>query len=77
MRDRRWRNSGEARAKNRGLTSQTFPIGVASLVTQFEIIWNDMAAAGTIAALVPILLLLFARRYVITALTFGAVREKA
>lgn len=57
--------------------SQTFPIGVASLVTQFEIIWNEMAAAGTIAAAVPILLLLFARRYVITALTFGAVREKA
>ncbi len=57
--------------------SQTFPIGVASLVTQFEIIWNEMAAVGTIAAAVPIVLLLFARRYVITALTFGAVREKA
>lgn len=57
--------------------SQTFPIGVASLVTQFQIIWNEMAAVGTIAAIVPILLLLFARRYVVTALTFGAVREKA
>ncbi len=57
--------------------SQTFPIGVASLVTQFEIIWNEMAAVGAIAAAVPILLLLFARRYVLTALTFGAVREKA
>lgn len=57
--------------------SQTFPIGVASLVTQFQIIWNEMAAVGTIAAAVPILLLLFARRYVLTALTFGAVREKA
>jgi multiple sugar transport system permease protein len=57
--------------------SQTLPIGVASLVTQFEIIWNEMAAVGAIAASVPILLLLFARRYVIPALTFGAVREKA
>src|SRR3989454_139223 len=57
--------------------SQTFPIGVASLVTQFEIIWNEMAAVGTIAAVVPILLLLFARRYVLVALTFGVVREKA
>lgn len=57
--------------------SQTFPIGVASLVTQFQIIWNEMAAAGTVAAIVPILLLLFARRYVVSALTFGAVREKA
>lgn len=57
--------------------SQTFSIGVASLVTQFEIIWNEMAAAGVISALVPITLLLLARRYVIMALTFGAVREKA
>jgi ABC-type glycerol-3-phosphate transport system permease component len=56
--------------------SQTFSIGVASLVTQFEIIWNEMAAAGTISALVPVVLLLLARRYVVTALTFGVVREK-
>jgi multiple sugar transport system permease protein len=57
-------------------TSQTFSIGVASLVTQFEIIWNEMAAAGTISALVPVTLLLLARRYVVGALTFGVVREK-
>lgn len=57
--------------------SQTFSIGVASLVTQFQIIWNEMAAAGTLAALVPITLLLLARRYVLVALTFGAVREKS
>ncbi|MDQ7844427.1 MAG: carbohydrate ABC transporter permease [Armatimonadota bacterium] len=57
--------------------SQTFPIGVASLVTQFEIIWNEMAAVGTVASAVPVLLLLLARRYVLTALTFGAIREKA
>ncbi|HET6948260.1 MAG TPA: carbohydrate ABC transporter permease [bacterium] len=57
--------------------SQTFPIGVASLVTQFEIIWNEMAAAGAIASAVPVALLLLARRYVLTALTFGAIREKA
>lgn len=57
--------------------SQTFPIGVASLVTQFEIIWNEMAAVGAIASAVPVALLLLARRYVLTALTFGAIREKA
>ncbi|HEU5298076.1 MAG TPA: carbohydrate ABC transporter permease [bacterium] len=57
--------------------SQTFPIGVASLVTQFEIIWNEMAAVGAMAAAVPVALLLLARRYVLTALTFGAIREKA
>jgi ABC-type glycerol-3-phosphate transport system permease component len=36
-----------------------------------------MAAVGVISALVPVGLLLLARRYVISALTFGAVREKA
>ncbi|HYM70180.1 MAG TPA: carbohydrate ABC transporter permease [bacterium] len=57
--------------------SQTFPIGVWSFVTEFEIIWNQMAALGVVAALVPIGLLLLARRYVISALTFGAVRDQA
>ncbi len=57
--------------------SQTFSIGVWSFVTEFEIIWNQMAAVGVVSALVPIVLLLGARRYVISALTFGAVREKA
>ena len=57
--------------------SQTFSIAVWSFVTEFEIIWNQMAAVGVISALVPVALLLLARRYVISALTFGAVREKA
>jgi len=57
--------------------SQTFSIAVWSLVSEFEIIWNQMAAVGVISALVPVALLLLARRYVISALTFGAVREKA
>ncbi len=57
--------------------SQTFSIGVWSFVTEFEIIWNQMAATGVISALVPVALLLLARRYVVSALTFGAVREKS
>jgi multiple sugar transport system permease protein len=56
--------------------SMTFPVGVQGLVTQFEIIWNDMAAGGVIAILIPLALMLFARRYVMTGLTFGVIREK-
>lgn len=56
--------------------SMTFPVGVQGLVTQFEIIWNDMAAGGVIAILIPIAVMLFARRYVMTGLTFGVIREK-
>jgi multiple sugar transport system permease protein len=56
--------------------AQTFPVGVQGLVTQFEVIWNDMAAAGAIAMLLPLTLMLLARRYVIAGLTFGVIREK-
>jgi multiple sugar transport system permease protein len=55
---------------------KTFPVGVQGLVTQFEIIWHQMAAAGVIAIAVPLTLMLMARRYVISGLTFGVIREK-
>ena len=35
----------------------TFPVGVQGLVTQFEIIWNDMAAAGVIAIVIPLVMM--------------------
>src|SRR5947207_5731882 len=56
--------------------AQTFPVGGQGPVTQFEVIWNDMAAAGTIALALPLVLMVLARRYVIAGLTFGVVREK-
>ena len=56
--------------------AQTFTVGLNGLVTQFQIIWNDMAAAAVIIVVVPLALMVIARRYVIAGLTFGAVREK-
>ncbi len=56
--------------------AQTFPIGVQSLVTQFEIIWNEMAASGVIAMSVPLVLMVVARNYIVAGLTFGVIREK-
>lgn len=56
--------------------AMTFPVGVQSLVTQFEIIWNEMAAGGVIAIVLPLTLLFVARRHVITGLTFGVIRDK-
>jgi multiple sugar transport system permease protein len=56
--------------------ARTFPVGVQGLVTQFEIIWNEMAAGGVIAILIPLALMIVARRYVISGLTFGVIREK-
>ena len=56
--------------------AQTFPVGVQGLVTQFEIIWNDMAASGVIAMSVPLVLMVIARNYIVAGLTFGVIREK-
>lgn len=56
--------------------AQTFPVGVQSFVTQFNLIWNEMAAARLIALLVPLILMILARRYVLAGLTFGVIREK-
>ena len=56
--------------------AQTFPVGVQGLVTQFEIIWNDMAAAGVIAMSVPLILMVIGRKYMVAGLTFGVIREK-
>jgi multiple sugar transport system permease protein len=56
--------------------AMTFPVGTQGLVTQFEIIWNDMAAGGAIAIVIPLVLMLLARRYVLAGLTFGVIREK-
>jgi multiple sugar transport system permease protein len=56
--------------------AQTFPVGVQGLVTQFEIIWNDMAAAGVIAMSIPLILMVIARKYMVAGLTFGVIREK-
>jgi multiple sugar transport system permease protein len=56
--------------------AMTFPVGVQGLVTQFAIIWNDMAAGGVIAILIPLSLMLIARRHVMSGLTFGVIRDK-
>ena len=56
--------------------AQTFPVGVQGLVTQFAIIWNQMAAAGVIAMSVPLVLMVVARTYMVAGLTFGVIREK-
>jgi multiple sugar transport system permease protein len=57
-------------------SAQTFPVGVQSFVTQFNIIWNEMAAAGVIALVVPLVPMIIARRYVLAGLTFGVIHEK-
>src|SRR2546429_9267086 len=56
--------------------SQTFPVGVQGLVTQFEIICNDMAASGGIAMSGTPVLIEVARKDPVGGLCFGVIREK-
>ena len=52
----------------------TLPVGIASLVSQYELLWGEMAAAGTVA-IIPILIFALAvQRYLVRGLTLGAVK---
>jgi len=56
------------------IRSQTLPIAAWNLVSQFKIDWQAMAAVGVITSLIPTLLFLAARRYILRGLTFGMVK---
>lgn len=52
----------------------TLPIGVASTVTQYEIKWGQMSAAGVIAV-VPVLIFAFiVQKHLVRGMSFGAIK---
>lgn len=54
--------------------SMTLPVGIAGRVTQFEIKWGVMSAAGAVA-IVPILVFAMAmQKYLVRGLSMGAVK---
>jgi multiple sugar transport system permease protein len=54
--------------------AMTLPVGIAGRVTQYEIKWGVMSAAGVVA-MVPILLFAMAvQRYLVRGLSLGAVK---
>lgn len=55
-------------------SAMTLPVGIAARVTQYEIRWGAMSAAG-VAATAPVLLFAtFAQRYLVRGLSLGAVK---
>jgi multiple sugar transport system permease protein len=55
-------------------TSMTLPVGIAGRVTQYEIKWGVMSAAGVVA-MIPILAFAMAvQRYLVRGLSLGAVK---
>jgi multiple sugar transport system permease protein len=50
------------------------PVGIAGQVTQYEIRWGPMSAAGVLA-MIPVLIFAFAaQRYLVRGLSLGAVK---
>jgi multiple sugar transport system permease protein len=55
-------------------TAMTLPVGIASRVTQYEIQWGAMSAAGVVAMLPVLVFASAAQRYLVRGLSLGAVK---
>jgi multiple sugar transport system permease protein len=53
--------------------SQTLPIAVAGQITQFDILYGNLMAAGVFAAVPVVIFALIVQRYIIRGLTLGGV----
>jgi multiple sugar transport system permease protein len=52
----------------------TLPVGIASHVTQYEIQWGAMSAAGVVAMLPVLIFAAAAQRYFVRGLSLGAIK---
>lgn len=55
-------------------TAMTLPVGIASHVTQYEIQWGAMSAAGVVAMLPVLIFAAAAQRYFVRGLSLGALK---
>lgn len=56
-------------------SSNTLPIGIAGRITQFEIAWGEISAAGFVACIPIIILAFVVQKHIVRGLTFGAVKS--
>lgn len=54
--------------------TQTLPVGIAGLVSQYELLWGEMAAAGTVAIIPILIFAMLVQRYLVQGMTMGAVK---
>jgi len=57
------------------VNARTITTGLAAFVSVTGTNWGEMAAVATIAILPALIFLVFVQRYIVTGLTFGAVKE--
>ena len=53
---------------------KTLPVGLASIVGQYQIDWGFLLAGATIASLPVIILFIFVGKYFVSGLTDGAIK---
>jgi multiple sugar transport system permease protein len=49
-------------------------VGIAFLFGEYSVAWNELMAAGLVAAAVPVLVYVFASKYLVSGLTAGALK---
>ena len=52
----------------------TISVGIAHLFGEYSVAWNELMAAGMVAAIPPIVLYMFTSRFLVSGLTAGALR---
>ena len=57
------------------VNARTITTGLAEFVSVTGTNWGEMAAVATVAILPALIFLVFVQRYIVTGLTFGAVKE--
>ena len=57
------------------VNARTITTGLAAFVSVTGTNWGEMAAVATLAILPALIFLVFVQRYIVTGLTFGAVKE--
>jgi multiple sugar transport system permease protein len=59
---------------SRSSNSQPLTVVLTLFIGQYEVAWEDMAAAAVVTMLPPFLMALFFQRYLVRGLTMGAVK---
>ena len=52
----------------------TISVGIAHLFGEYSVAWNELMAAGMVAAIPPIALYMFTSRFLVAGLTAGALK---
>jgi len=57
-----------------GTNAKTLPVAAASYITEKGIMWGEIAATGSVIMIPMLILLIIVQKYLVRALTFGALK---